>query len=157
MPDSHFWELLSSNQPWNLIFYFGLPLAMLLVVTATELIVLYRQESVGTWKTVNMVAGYLGTIAFAWVFYQLASKVWIPLTLHTTVRWRGWVDFAALTTYLGSFVGWLGMIATDLPWSSLRKQPKRRLLIHAGFLGWLLSLTLVGVFLALLDSRTLGL
>ncbi len=120
-------ELIISNSPWNVLFYFAIPLGFGTISGATELFVLYRKETHGPLKTVNMVSGWISAAWFCWVAFELLTQHWIGAT------WTNVFDFLSMTTYISLLVPLLGMAITDLPWVKIRKRPERRLAVHAGF------------------------
>jgi len=120
-------ELLTSNNPWNLILFFAIPLGAGTISGASELFVLYRKETHGPLKTLNIASGWLAAGWFCWVSYTLLTTYWLP------DQWRNAFDFVSMTTYIGLLVPLLGMAIVDLPWVKIRKRPERRLAVHAGF------------------------
>lgn len=152
---SHYFELLTANQPWNLLIYMIIPLGLVVCVAVSELFVLYRKETHGFFKYLNMASGYAATLFFSWVFATLLMSTWVPKTLVPSPSWNGLLDFLSFTFYLGCIFPLWGMALTDLPWVDIRKRPERRLLIHACFLALLLIFYALSLALGFLNPSTL--
>lgn len=152
---SHYFELLTANQPWNLLLYMIVPLGLTVCVAVSELFVLYRKETHGLFKYFNMITGYLAAFYFSWVFFTLFFADWLPRTMVQPSGWNGILDFLSFSLYLGCFVPLWGMALTDLPWVDIRKRPERRLLIHAGFLALLIIFYAVSLIMGFLNPAFL--
>lgn len=124
---NHLLELLTKSGPAPLLLYFGAPLAFATLAGATEFYVLYKKETHGPTKSINTVAGWIAAAWFAWVVWELFTKIWLKND------WRSPMDLVSMTLYLSCLVPLVGMAFSDLPWAKVRKRPERRLLIHAGF------------------------
>ncbi|MGN0950670.1 MAG: DUF6803 family protein [Mitsuokella sp.] len=91
---TNYMEVLMSNEPWNLIAFMVLPVAMAELLTAAELFILARPERSAGWKRLSHGLGLAAGIYFAIVFLYFVLHVIPGLTF------RGWIDELAVFAYL---------------------------------------------------------
>ncbi|WP_302610622.1 DUF6803 family protein [uncultured Mitsuokella sp.] len=100
---TNYMEILMSNEPWNLIAFMVLPVAMAELLTAAELFILARPSASAGWKRLSHGLGIAAGIYFACVVAFFLLHVLPNITL------RGWIDALALIAYLLGIVP-LGLI-----------------------------------------------
>jgi hypothetical protein len=122
---------------------FAVPFAFATVAAASELFVLYRKETHGPTKALNTVTGWIATVWFCWVSWDLFTTIWLK------GEWKNLFDFTSTTLYIGCLIPLIGMAVSDLPWVKIRKRPERRLALHAGFLAMLLVMLFVALTAAM--------
>ena len=91
---TNYMEVLMSNQPWNLIAFMVLPVAMAELLTAAELFILARPETSAGWKKLSHGLGIALGLYFLGVF--------LCFILHILpgISFRGWIDKLAIVAYL---------------------------------------------------------
>lgn len=101
---TNYMEVLMSNQPWNLIAFMVLPVAMAELLTAAELFILARPETSAGWKKLSHGLGIALGLYFLGVF--------LCFILHILpgISFRGWIDKLAIVAYLAGVLP-LGAIA----------------------------------------------
>ena len=99
MTMTHYMELLSLNQPWNLLTFMAIPIVLAETVVVTELYVLYTRNFTGVIRRINRWAGIVVGFYFLLAFLYLIATAAIPLTSQG--QWRGPIDIAAVGFYLG--------------------------------------------------------
>jgi hypothetical protein len=116
---THYMELLATNQPWNLIYYMVIPVALAEILVGLEFFIVFQRKTSGGLRTaskiLSIIAGFYFTFA---IFFRLL------FTAIPDMQWRTVVDFIAVWSYLlGAFplaglalleMGWIGKMKTDL-------------------------------------------
>ena len=127
MAMTNYMELLMTNQPYNLIFFMVIPVALAEFLVATEFYSLYLKDSPDSlWHSLNRFLGKIAGIYFAGVFLYLTIMV-VP---H--IVWRGWVDIVAVVAYLCGVLPLLGI--TLLEFKVLGRNFTHRTRLQAHFL-----------------------
>lgn len=129
---TNYMELLMVNQPWNLITFMVLPVAMAELITIAEFFILSDSEGNTGWKKLSHHLGKVLGIYFAGIFFYLAFAV-VP-----NLEFRGWVDMLAVGAYMMGVLP-LGAIALQefgLISGSLAEKAKthRHIILLATFL-----------------------
>ena len=101
---TNYMEVLMSNQPWNLIAFMVLPVAMAELLTAAERCILARPEQSAGWKRLSHGLGIALGLYFLGVFLYFVLHILPGNTL------RGWIDELAIAAYLAGVLP-LGAIA----------------------------------------------
>jgi hypothetical protein len=114
MPNmTHYMGLLAANQPWNLLLFMAVPVALAETVAVTELALLFSRSSPPRpWRLLNRYAGMVLGVYFLVVFGYLLANAAVPLT--TTGGWRGPADVLAVGAYLAGVVPLAGIAALEL-------------------------------------------
>lgn len=133
---THYMELLSTNQPWNLLIFMAVPVICAETLAITELIILFTRNTHGTAKAVSKVTGIFAGIYFTGIFIYLFINAVIPLT--TSGGWRGIADVIAVGFYLSGIIPFLGMTLLELGLIGKNRDEAGKLKLHA---------ILVGIFL----------
>jgi hypothetical protein len=150
---THYMELLSVNQPWNLLIFMGGPVVLAETIAVTELYILYTQNYKGSVRALNWFCSILVGLYFSVVFVYLTVNAVIPLT--TSGGWRGPADVIAVGFYLAGIVPLLGLTLTDLRVIGKRRGDHSRMAIHAGFVALFLVVGHIAMIFGMLDPTVL--
>src|SRR5579859_3878281 len=130
MSMTHYMELLSTNQPWNLLMFMAVPVVLAETVAITELYVLFTRRFDNAAGLLNRSASILGGLYFSGVFLYLFVNAVMPLTKGGD--WRGPADVIAVGAYLSGIVPLLGLALVDMRVVARSWSGERRLMLHAG-------------------------
>lgn len=98
MAMTHYMELLSVNQPWNLLLFMAGPVILAETLAITELVILFRHPAPAWVHRLSRIAGLLaGPLMLAIAIHLLRYAV-TPLTANG--GWRGPADLIAVLAYL---------------------------------------------------------
>jgi hypothetical protein len=156
MPNmTHYMGLLAANQPWNLLLFMAVPVALAETVAVTELALLFSRSSLPRpWRLLNRYAGMVLGVYFLVVFGYLLANAAIPLT--TGGGWRGPADVIAVGAYLAGVVPLAGIAALEVGLLARRRDARTRLKVHATFVGVFLIVAHVAMIAGMLDTAVLG-
>lgn len=133
---THYMELLSANQPWNLLIFMAVPVICAETLAISELIILFTRNMQGKAKKVSKITGIFAGLYFSCIFIYLFANAVVPLTLSG--EWRGVADVIAVGFYLLGVIPFLGMTLLEVGIIGKHKDEQEKLKLHA---------VLVGVFL----------
>ncbi len=150
---THYMELLSINQPWNLLMFMAGPIVLAETIAVTELYILYTRNYKGAVRSLNRLCSIVVGLYFAIVFVYLLSTAVIPLT--RTGGWRGPGDVIAVGFYLAGIVPLMGLTLTDLRLIGGRRDEHARMAIHAGFVALFLVVGHIAMIFGMLDPAVL--
>jgi hypothetical protein len=150
---THYMELLTSNQPWNLILFMAIPVLLAETVAITELFILFHRPLQGRLCNVNRLASICGGIYFTGVFVFLMLTIAIPLT--QSGNWRGAADVIAVGAYLLGIVPLLGLALLDLGLIGNQMSTESRLKLHAMLVALFLVVAHVAMVIGMLDPTLL--
>lgn len=150
---THYMELLSTNQPWNLILFMAVPVICAETLAITEFIILYTRDLTGTAKLINKITGIFAGIYFAGIFIYLFINAVIPLT--TTGGWRGPFDVIAVGFYLLGVIPFVGLFLLDTGMIVKKKDEVSKLKIHAIFVSIFLVVAHVAMIFGMLNPNLL--
>src|SRR5659263_5441 len=94
---THYMELLTTNQPWQLLIFMAIPVICAETLAITELMILFTRNLAGKAKLANKVTGIFAGIYFTGIFIYLFINAVLPLT--ATGGWRGPFDVIAVGFY----------------------------------------------------------
>jgi hypothetical protein len=152
---THYMELLSTNQPWNLVLFMVIPVALAETLAVTELAVLLRRTAARpAIRAVNRWAGIVVGIYFLGVFFYLLAHAVVPLTRDG--GWRGLADVVAVGGYLSGVVPLFGIALLELNVIGRRLDPAGRRRLHAWFVGLFLVVAHLAMIFGMLDPTVLG-
>jgi hypothetical protein len=156
MPNmTHYMGLLAANQPWNLLLFMAVPVALAETVAVTELALLFSRSSLPRpARLLNRYAGMVLGVYFLVVFGYLLANAAIPLT--TGGGWRGPADVLAVGAYLAGVVPLAGIAALELGLLARGRDARTRLKVHATFVGVFLVVAHVAMIAGMLDPAVLG-
>lgn len=112
MNATHYMELLSNHQPWNLILFMAIPVICAETLAITEFIILYSRNRSGKAALINRFTGIFAGLYFAGVFLYLFFNAVIPLT--TGGDWRGPFDVIAVGFYLAGIIPYFGLFLLEI-------------------------------------------
>ncbi|EAT99862.1 DUF6803 family protein [Campylobacter curvus] len=92
---THYMELLSLDQPWNLIFYMVIPVGLAELLVATEFFTMYNIDDKNS--AVRKVNRLIGIVLG---FYFTALVIYFMINIYPGIKWRGSADVIAVTSYL---------------------------------------------------------
>ena len=154
MSMTHYMELLSLNQPWNLLIFMAIPIVLAETVVVTELYVLYTRNFTGVIRRINRWAGIVVGFYFLLAFLYLIVTAAIPLTSQS--QWRGPIDIAAVGFYLSGVIPLLGIALLEVGVIARHATPDRKLMVHASLVALFLVLGHVAMVFGMLDPTLIG-
>lgn len=144
--NSHLWNLVQHQQPWNALLFFGVPFGLTVVLAITEMMVMFDGGRRGGWsRRVRMVASLLAgpvmlALAAHLALHEVGPHAHRPLALP---------DLLSLVAY-GLQVVPLGLVTlSELRMVGKDRRDARRL--HAMGVGAQLIVMLVTIGLAILQ------
>ncbi len=146
---THYMELLTTNQPWQLILFMAIPLILAETVAITELFILFSRPTSGVLRKLNRAASILGGAYFSVVFVYLLFTAVIPLTMNG--GWRGIADVIAVGFYLVGVVPLLGMALLDLGLAGRKLSAESKLKFHVSLVAVFLVVAHVAMIFGMLD------
>ena len=150
---THYMELLSTNQPWNLIIFMAVPVICAETLAITEFIILYTRNLTGTAKLVSKTTGIFAGIYFTGIFIYLFTNAVIPLT--TAGGWRGPFDVVAVGFYLLGVIPYVGLFLIDTGIIGKKKDETGRLKLHAIFVSIFLIVAHIAMIFGMLNPNLL--
>lgn len=108
---THYMELLSANQPWNLLLFMVVPVLCAETLAISELYLLYTRNFGGAAARLSRFTGIFGGVYMAAVAVYLTAASAVPLTL--THGWRGPADVIAVGVYLLSALPFAGIFLLE--------------------------------------------
>lgn len=92
---THYMELLSMHQPWNLIIFMLVPMVLAETILAAGIFSLFYKDSRSAcWGKV----GHYATIILG-IFFIVVT-VYLGISYVPTIQWRGPIDYIAVFSYL---------------------------------------------------------
>ncbi|MDI3279801.1 MAG: cytochrome oxidase biogenesis protein Surf12C [Bacillota bacterium] len=122
---THYMELLATNQPWNLLYYMVVPVALAESLVATEFFIVFRRQTKGALRAVNKVLGIA-----AGVYFTFAVFLRLLFTAIPGIEWRTWVDFVAVWSYLLGVVPLAGIALLELGVIARGKNDEEKMKLH---------------------------
>jgi L-cystine uptake protein TcyP (sodium:dicarboxylate symporter family) len=128
MEMTHYMELLSTNQPWNLLLFMAVPVILAETLAISELYLLYTRHFDGFLRKLNRVVGIMVGIYFIGVICYLLVNSVIPITQNE--QWRGIIDITAVSMYLISGLPLIFVALLDLDLVARKKSEVFKLALH---------------------------
>jgi len=150
---THYMELLTTAQPWNLIIFMAIPVICAETLAITELIVLFTRNTSGLARKVNKVTGIFVGPYFLGVFIYLFVNAVMPLT--ATGGWRGPADIIAVGFYLLGVIPFVGMFLMETGLLGKKRDENARLKLHAIFVGFFLIVAHIAMIFGMLNPDLL--
>jgi hypothetical protein len=147
-------QLLTENQPWNLIIFMAIPVILAETLAITELAILFNRKARRWIKNLNLYAGLLAGIYFLGIFFYLMKSAVIPLTI--TGGWRGPADIIAVGFYLAGVIPLFGISLLEIRLLYPLKSSEDRLRVHVILVGTFLILAHVAMIFGMLNPELLG-
>ncbi len=151
---THYMQLLTENQPWNLIIFMAIPVILAETLAITELAILFNRKARRWIKNLNLYAGLLAGIYFLGIFFYLMKSAVIPLTI--TGGWRGPADIIAVGFYLAGVIPLFGISLLEIRLLYPLKSSEDRLRVHVILVGTFLILAHVAMIFGMLNPELLG-
>ena len=149
---THYMELLSLDQPYNLILYMVIPMGLAELLVAMEFFTMYHMDSGknASFKAVSKFVGIvLGVYFTALVIYFLAK-------IYSTIKWRGYADVIAIYSYLIGVIPLLGIALLELNLIYKNASEKAKLKLHFCLLIFFLIVGHVAMIFGMVDPTITG-
>ena len=149
---THYMELLSLDQPYNLILYMVIPMGLAELLVAMEFFTMYHMDSSKNagFKAVSKFVGIvLGVYFTALVIYFLAK-------IYPTIKWRGYADVIAIYSYLIGVIPLLGIALLELNLIYKNASQKAKLKLHFCLLIFFLIVGHVAMIFGMVDPTITG-
>lgn len=150
---THYMELLTTAQPWNLIIFMAIPVICAETLAITELIILFTRNTSGLARKVNKITGIFAGPYFLGVFIYLFINAVMPLT--ATGGWRGPADIIAVGFYLLGVIPFVGMFLLETGLLGKKRDETARLKLHAIFVGIFLIVAHIAMIFGMLNPELL--
>lgn len=148
---THYMELLAVNQPWNLILYMVIPVALAEALVTTEFFTVFlRRAGAGAWGIWNRRLGIALGVYFTGIFLQLM------LTVVPHIVWRGPADVLAVGAYLSGVVPLAGIALLELGFIGRSKSADEKLKLHFILLTVFLIVAHIAMVFGMVDPSVLG-
>jgi len=152
---THYMELLTTNQPWQLLIFMAIPVICAETLAITELMILFTRNLAGKAKLVNKVTGIFAGIYFTGIFIYLFINAVLPLT--ATGGWRGPFDVIAVGFYLIGIIPFVGMALLEVGAIGRKRDEVGKLKLHAIFVGIFLVVAHIAMIVGMLNPSLLAL
>ena len=151
---THYMQLLSDNQPWNLLIFMAIPVVLAETLVITELYILFTRKFEGFVYQLNRFAGTIVGLYFMGLIAYLIIAAVIPITKHG--EWRTAIDVIAVGSYLlgGLPLIWIALQQFGLVNRTLK--PMGKLQIHAICVALFLVFGHIAMISGMLDPALLG-
>ena len=149
---THYMELLSLNQPYNLILFMVIPVGLTELLVAMEFLTMYHMDSGKNagFKAVGKFAGIvLGVYFTALVIYFMAK-------IYPSIKWRGYADVIAVYSYLISVIPLLGIALLELNLIYKNASEKAKLKLHFFLLIFAFIVAHVAMIFGMVDPTITG-
>ena len=149
---THYMELLSLNQPYNLILYMVIPVGLTELLVAMEFLTMYHMDSGKNagFKAVGKFAGIvLGVYFTALVIYFMAK-------IYPSIKWRGYADVIAVYSYLIGVIPLLGIALLELNLIYKNASERAKLKLHFFLLIFALIVAHVAMIFGMVDPTITG-
>ena len=149
---THYMELLSLNQPYNLILFMVIPVGLTELLVAMEFLTMYHMDSGKNtgYKAVGKFAGIvLGVYFTALMIYFLAK-------IYPTIKWRGYADVIAIYSYLIGVIPLLGIALLELNLIYKNASERAKLKLHFCLLIFFLIVGHVAMIFGMVDPTITG-
>jgi hypothetical protein len=150
---THYMELLSTGQPWNLLIFIAVPVICAETLAITELMILFTRNLTGKARAVNKATGIFAGLYFLGVFIYLLITAVIPLT--TTGGWRGPADVIAVGFYLSGIIPYFGLFLLEIGAIGRKRDEVGKLKLHAILVGIFLVVAHVAMIFGMLNPELL--
>ena len=105
---THYMELLSLHQPWNLIIFMLVPMVLAETILAAGIFSLfYKDKRSETWQSVSHAATIILGLFFICIVIYLGTS-YIP-----TIQWRGPIDYIAVWSYVLAIIPSVLLLAQE--------------------------------------------
>lgn len=150
MSMTHYMELLAVNQPWNLIIYMVIPVALAEALVATEFFVVFNREKSGLMRTFNKWIGIILGFYFLGIFLNMT------LTVVPSIEWRGIADILAVGSYLSGVIPLFGIALLELGVIGKNRSVQEKMKLHFILLTVFLVVAHVAMIFGMVDPQIMG-
>ena len=148
---THYMELLATNQPWNLIMYMVIPVALAEALVATEFFTVFLRGVKDTaWRTWNKWIGIVLGFYFLGIFLNLTTTV-VP-----NIEWRGTADVLAVGSYLAGVIPLFSITLLELGVIGKGKSENEKMKLHFVLLTVFLVVAHVAMVFGMVDPAIMG-
>lgn len=151
---THYMELLADNQPWNLIIFMGIPIALAETVVITELYILFTRRLDGWVRSINRWAGIAVGLYFIGVIVYLMKTAVLPIS--AAGEWRTAIDVIAVAAYLTGGIPLILVALQDLGLICRGLTAEQKLARHATYVAVFLIFGHVAMIFGMADPGLLG-
>ena len=149
---THYMELLSLNQPYNLILYMVIPMGLAELLVAMEFFTMYHMDS-GKNAGVKAVRKFVGIVLGV---YFTALVIYFLAKIYPTIKWRGYADIIAIYSYLIGVIPLLGIALLELNLIYKNASQKAKLKLHFCLLIFFLIVGHVAMIFGMVDPTITG-
>ena len=150
MTMTHYMELLMVNQPWNLIIYMVIPVALAEALVATEFFVVFNRIKSGGIRSWNKWIGIVLGFYFLGIFLKLG------LTVVPTIEWRGMADIIAVGSYLSGVIPLFAIALLELGVIGGGQTAEEKMKLHFILLTIFLVVAHVAMVFGMVDPQIMG-
>ncbi len=151
---THYMELLSVNQPWNLLLFMGIPVVLAETLAITELYLLFTGKLTGWVQILNRAAGVTVGLYFIGVIAYLMTTAVVPIT--KAGEWRTIIDVIAVGSYLIAGLPLIYIAMQELGVASRSASQEQKKKVHAICVAVFLVFGHVAMIAGMLDPSLLG-
>jgi hypothetical protein len=151
---THYMELLSVNQPWNLLIFMAIPVVLAETLAITELYLLFTRNFTGWVHSLSRAAGITVGIYFVGIIVYLMNTAVLPIT--QAGEWRSIIDVIAVGCYLigGLPLIYIALMELGLVNAGTSAEDKRKL--HATCIALFLVFGHIAMIAGMLDPSLLS-
>ena len=149
---THYMELLSLDQPYNLILYMVIPMGLAELLVAMEFLTMYHMDS-------GKNAGFKAVGKFAGIVlgvYFTALVIYFMTKIYPSIKWRGYADVIAVYSYLIGVIPLLGIALLELNLIYKNASEKAKLKLHFCLLIFALIVAHVAMIFGMVDPTITG-
>lgn len=151
---THYMELLSVNQPWNLLLFMGIPVVLAETLAITELYLLFTRNVAGWVQMLNRTAGITVGLYFIGVIVYLMTTAVVPIT--KAGEWRTVIDVIAVGSYLIAGLPLIYIAMQELGLVNQQASQEQKKKVHAICVALFLVFGHVAMIAGMLDPSLLG-
>ncbi len=105
---THYMELLSMHQPWNLIIFMLVPMVLAETILASGIFTLfYKDRRSQTWQKTSHIATIILGIFF------ICVTIYLGVSYIPTIQWRGPIDYIAVWSYVLAVIPSILLLAQE--------------------------------------------
>ena len=149
---THYMELLSLDQPYNLILYMVIPMGLAELLVAMEFFTMYHMDS-GKNAGFKAVSKFVGIVLGV---YFTALVIYFMAKIYPSIKWRGYADVIAVYSYLISVIPLLGIALLELNLIYKNASEKAKLKLHFCLLIFALIVAHVAMIFGMVDPTITG-
>ena len=149
---THYMELLSLDQPYNLILYMVIPMGLAELLVAMEFFTMYHMDS-GKNTGFKAISKFVGIVLGV---YFTALVIYFMAKIYPSIKWRGYADVIAIYSYLIGVIPLLGIALLELNLIYKNASQKAKLKLHFCLLIFFLIVGHVAMIFGMVDPTITG-